>query len=140
MAWLVRTIDCGRTTAGRRCASTQDCVRAAGGGHGPIRYEVVEHQPGCLARFRFLSPTQLVGEHAYELNTHGTAPVLRHVLRARAEGRMRWQWPLLVKPLHDALIEDSLDRAVATVSATTYKPERWSWRVCGLRWLSRTLL
>jgi hypothetical protein len=114
--------------------------RGSRGGHGPIRYEVVEHQPGCLVRFRFLSPTTLVGEHAYELNTNGTVPVLRHVLRARAEGRMRWQWPLLVKPLHDALIEDSLDRAVATVSATTYKPERWSWRVCGLRWLSRTLL
>ena len=110
------------------------------GGHGPIRYEVVEHEPGHLVRFRFLAPTGLVGEHAYELDAHSTPVVLRHVLRGHAEGRMRWQWPLLVAPLHDALIEDSFDRAVATVSATPCEPARWSRRVRGLRWLSERLL
>lgn len=110
------------------------------GGHGPIRYEVVEHEPGDLVRFRFLAPTGLVGEHAYELDAHSTPVVLRHVLRGHTEGQMRWQWPLLVAPLHDALIEDSFDRAVATVSATPCEPARWSRRVRGLRWLSERLL
>jgi hypothetical protein len=42
--------------------------------------------------------------------------------------------------LHDALIEDSFDRAIAEVSSTTYEPTRWSWRVRGLRWLSKRAL
>src|ERR1035441_8469110 len=37
------------------------------GGHGPVRYQVVEHQPGRLVRFRFTAPPGLLGEHRYEL-------------------------------------------------------------------------
>jgi hypothetical protein len=62
------------------------------------------------------------------------------VLSGRAEGRMRWQWPLLFGPLHDALIEDSLDHAIAAVSETTYEPARWPVRVRALRWLLKGLI
>jgi hypothetical protein len=53
---------------------------------------------------------------------------------------MRWQWPLLFGPLHDALIEDSLDRAVAAVSEMTYEQARWPGRVRTLRWLLKGLV
>jgi hypothetical protein len=109
------------------------------GGHGPVRYQVVELSPGRLARFRFTGPPGLIGEHSYELET-GDRTVLRHALTARAEGRMRWQWPLLFGPLHDALIEDSLDRASAVVSETPYKPAQWSPRARTLRWLLKGLM
>jgi hypothetical protein len=110
------------------------------GGHGPVNYQVVEHQPGRLVRFRFTGPLGLVGEHRYELEDGEETVLLRHVLSGRAEGRMLWQWPLLFGPLHDALIEDSLDHAVAVVSETTYEPARWPARVRVLRWLLKGLI
>ena len=110
------------------------------GGHGPIRYRVIEHQPGRLVRFRFTAPEGLLGEHGYELEDGGETVVLRHVLHGRAEGRMRWQWPLLFEPLHDALIEDSFDRAVAAVSETPYVPRRWPAQTRTLRWLLKGLM
>lgn len=110
------------------------------GGHGPISYQVVEHQPGRLVRFRFTAPPGLVGEHGYELQVSDRTVLLRHVLIGRTEGRMRWQWPLLFRPLHDALIEDSLDRAVAVGSEKIYEAARWSQRVRALRWLLKGLI
>jgi hypothetical protein len=53
---------------------------------------------------------------------------------------MRWQWPLLFEPFHDALIEDSLDRAAAVASDTAYRPGRWPGRVRVLRWLLQGLM
>jgi hypothetical protein len=109
------------------------------GGHGPVRYQVIEHRPRRLVRFRFTAPAGLIGEHAYELEA-GDRTVLRHTLTARAEGRMRWQWPLLFGPLHDALIEDSLDHAIAVVSEVPYEPAQWPLRVRALRWLLKGLM
>jgi hypothetical protein len=105
------------------------------GGHGPIRYRVLEHQPGQLARFRFTGPPGLIGEHRWELDHSPDAIVLRHVLNGYTEGRMRWQWPLLFEPLHDALVEDALDHAVAEMSEAAYQPARWPARARSLRWL-----
>ncbi len=110
------------------------------GGHGPIRYRVLEHQPGRLVRFGFTAPDGLLGEHRYELAPGEDGLLLRHVLSARTKGRMRWQWPLLFRPLHDALIEDSLDRAVAVVSGVPCQPARWPARARALRWLLRGLV
>ena len=110
------------------------------GGHGPIGYRVLEYRPGHLVRFGFITPEGLIGEHRYELDGNGETVLLRHVLHGRAEGRMRWQWPLLFEPLHDALIEDSLDRAVAVISETDYVPNRWSARARALRWLLKGLM
>lgn len=53
---------------------------------------------------------------------------------------MLWQWPLLFGPVHDALIEDSLDHAVAVMSGMPYKPARWGARARTLRWLSEGLI
>lgn len=110
------------------------------GGHGPVRYRVIEYQPGCLARFRFTGPPGLIGEHRFELDAGGPAAILRHVLSARTVGRMRWQWPLLVGPFHDALIEDSFDHAAAIASEIAYRPATWPVRVRALRWLLKGLM
>lgn len=110
------------------------------GGHGPIRYWVIEYRPSRLARFRFTAPPGLIGEHRWELLGSGATVVLRHVLSGRTEGRMRWQWPLLFEPLHDALVEDALDHAVAEMSESAYQPARWPARARTLRWLLDGLL
>lgn len=110
------------------------------GGHGPIHYRVLEHQPGRLIRFAFTAPVGLVGEHGFELDDGKERVVMRHMLRGRAIGRVRWQWPLLFEPLHNALIEDSLDRASAAVSDSAYRPRRWTTRTRALRWVLKGLL
>jgi hypothetical protein len=83
----------------------------AHGGHGPIRYTVVEHRPGRLVRFRFTGPTGLHGEHRFEVEARDGGALLRDTLEGWVTGRMLVGWPLVLRPLHDALIEDALDRA-----------------------------
>jgi hypothetical protein len=110
------------------------------GGHGPIHYRVVEHRPGRSIRFAFTSPGGLIGEHGFELEDDGKRVLLRHVLRGRSVGRVRWQWPILIEPLHNALIEDAFDHAVAAVSETPYQPRRWPLWTRTLRWLLKGLM
>ena len=89
----------------------------ATGGHGPIRYTVTAYEPGRSVRYRFTAPRGLDGEHRFELDADGeAATVLRHVVQARAHGTMRVAWPLLWGPLHDALTEDGLDLAEASLA------------------------
>jgi hypothetical protein len=86
----------------------------AHGGHGPIAYSVERIEPERVV-FR-LRPMRglgrgLVGWHGYELQPTKRGLLLRHVLEAELTGGMRLKWPLVIRPLHDALIEDSLDLA-----------------------------
>jgi hypothetical protein len=105
----------------------------AGGGHGPIRYQVSRYAPGRLVVFSFCPASGLDGEHRFEVVPEGDATVLRHVLEARPIGRGRLSWPLALRPLHDALIEDALDRAERAVGGRPRR--RWSSRVALLRTL-----
>jgi hypothetical protein len=87
------------------------------GGHGPIRYEVTEHVPGVRLAFRFrhsfgCDPN---GGHWFEV-LPGDAPDqsrLRHTLSADPPLRLRLMWSCVIRPMHDALIEDLLDNAAA---------------------------
>ncbi len=83
----------------------------ARGGHGPVRYFVEEHEPGRRIRFRFTAPSGFDGFHEYRLAADSSRVVLQHVLKMTTHGRARLTWPLFFRPLHDALIEDSLDKA-----------------------------
>ncbi|MBC8479063.1 MAG: SRPBCC family protein [FCB group bacterium] len=85
---------------------------SACGGHGPIRYFVKEYEPGKHIIFQFLGPRGFNGYHEYEtlaLNDHQSE--LRHSLKMNTGGWARLSWPLIFRPLHDALIEDSLSCA-----------------------------
>lgn len=85
----------------------------ASGGHGPVRYAVDEYEPGRYVRFRFIKPAGFHGYHAFSV-TEDADPnfvVLRHELVISPAGFARVSWPLFFGPMHDALIEDSYDRA-----------------------------
>lgn len=100
-------------------ASTWPAMRLDGalasgarGGHGPIRYRVEAYRPGHSVRFGFLAPSGFRGHHRFELVSDGDGPpVLRHTLDMTVHGLARLSWPLVFRPLHDALIEDALARA-----------------------------
>jgi hypothetical protein len=115
----------------------------ARGGHGPIRYDVVEYVPGQLARFAFTQPSGLAGWHAVEvLDATATHCVLEHRVEMRLQGWARITWPLLWRPLHDALIEDGLANAQAALGL---QPLRRPWsgyvrmlRAVADRWMRKS--
>src|SRR5262249_21619460 len=51
---------------------------------------------------------------------------LRYVAQARLTGAMRLLWPVAVRFMHDAVLEDLLDRAEAAVGCGPARPARWS--------------
>ena len=107
----------------------------ADGGHGPIRYSVEEYIPGRRVKFRFSGPRGFNGRHWFEVVPEGeAATVLRHAIAMRAEGPALLSWPLAIRHLHDALIEDALTVAQASLGI---EPDivPWSPWVRILRWL-----
>jgi hypothetical protein len=106
------------------------------GGHGPIRYFVEEYSPGRSIKFRFTSPAGFNGFHGYEVvGTSHHESLLRHTLRMTTSGRAVLSWPWVFRPLHDALMEDSLAMAEASLGQNP-QFKAWSPWVKFLRWLA----
>jgi hypothetical protein len=109
----------------------------ARGGHGPVRYRVESYDPSRRIRFRFERPRGFDGVHEFSVVIGGEEPAqIVHVIEARMWGVARISWPLVFRPLHDALIEDALDNAERQVTGRVRQPARWSAYVrllrCGL--------
>lgn len=91
----------------------------ANGGHGPIRYFVESYTQGQAIKFRFTGTKGFDGCHGYEIvSCSGDSCVLRHTLEMTAHGLALLSWPLAFRPMHDALIEDSLAVAQASLGLT----------------------
>lgn len=105
------------------------------GGHGPIRYHVESHEPGKRVLFRFEKPRGFNGTHGFELSVDGKDVVLTHTIDMRLSGTAWISWPLLFRPLHDALLEDGLDKAAASMSGAEWEPRPFSPWVKTLRWM-----
>ncbi len=106
----------------------------ARGGHGPIGYRVELYEPTRRVRFRFERPRGFDGFHEFQVVAIGERSVqLVHVLEARMAGSARLSWPLVFRPLHDALIEDALDNAARHATGQLQRPARWSFYVRALR-------
>jgi hypothetical protein len=83
----------------------------ASGGHGSIRYSVLEYEPSRRIVFEFVPGGGLSGTHRFELEPLGPDRCrLRHVLEAETSRWMRPLEPILIG-WHDAMVETALDRA-----------------------------
>jgi len=104
------------------------------GGHGPVRYVVERYEPGRSVSFRFRRPRGWDGTHSFVIQplSDGRSRLI-HVLEMRASGAALLQWLLVFRPLHDAVIEEGLDR-VATAFGAPLEAPPWSARVRFLRW------
>ncbi|MFB6619021.1 SRPBCC family protein [Streptomyces sp. NPDC056367] len=108
------------------------------GGHGPVRYTITAYVPGTWIRCAFTGPRGFHGFHELAvLPVDGDRTVLHHTIAMRVTGPARLTWPLVYRPLHDALLEDCLDRAELACSGTLARPARWSPYVRLLRALLR---
>lgn len=107
----------------------------ATGGHGPIRYRVESYEPGRRITFRFTGPRGFDGAHTLSIERRGPRQaLLAHVIDMRIHGLALLTWPLVFRPLHDALIED----AMALAEVRLGMPPRmrpWPLYVRVLRWL-----
>ena len=101
----------------------------ARGGHGPVRDEIEEYQSGCRIAIRFAAPRGFDGTHSFEV----AEPKANHFAPRAGNA------PLIIRPLHDALIEDSLDTPTISLGKTIEKAARWPMSVRLLRAVLRTL-
>jgi hypothetical protein len=108
-------------------------VEGSHGGHGFVRYSVASVDPHRVV-FRFDERIGLRGTHSFELEELPSGGcVLRHVLEGDGIGSMRIAWPLVVRPLHDALVEDGLDNAVRELDGDRVEKRPLTRRVKFLR-------
>lgn len=99
----------------------------ARGGHAFVRYRVVEYLPGERVTFRFDPRIGVSGIHTFEVVPRaGGGSVLRHAMEASLHGAARITWPLAIRWMHDACLEDALDRAQASLGERPERPARWS--------------
>ena len=106
------------------------------GGHDTVRYHVERVEPGRSVVFRFEPPTGLDGFHRFDVIRAGSRTKLRHTIEAKPTGAMRVAWPLIVRWLHDAMIEEGFDSAEA---AQSKEPVRTPLRSFYVRQLVRAL-
>ncbi|MGW6951200.1 SRPBCC family protein [Streptomyces xanthophaeus] len=107
------------------------------GGHGPVRYTVASYVPGTWVRFAFTGPRGFHGFHEFAvLPVDADRTLLRHTPAMSTNGLPRVTWPLVWRPLHDACLEDSLDRAELARTGAVARPARWSPYVRFLRTLA----
>jgi hypothetical protein len=99
---------------------------------GFLRHELLVHEQGRSRRFRITGPDGFRGWHGWEVTGTG----LRHVVEAECKGWSRFAWPLVIRPIHDALHEDVLDRAEIALGGSP-RPREWSLWVRFLRWALR---
>ena len=112
----------------------------ARGGHGPIGYTVTEYVPGQRVRFRFDRPAGFDGYHEFRIEGEAGQTVrLVHELRMQTRGTAVVTWPLVFRPLHDALVEDALAHGAASLGLQVQPPE-WSRQVRVLRALVEVVL
>lgn len=103
----------------------------ATGGHGTGPYTVSSYSPGRHIRFEFGGDR--LGHHEFTLQeVDDITCLLRHVTTAKLTFNAAWRWYFLIRPLHNALIEDLFDKVESQVAKVAH-PRVWSSRVKRLR-------
>ena len=102
------------------------------GGHGSIRYDIEAYTKGQSITFRFSAPKGFDGWHKLTLDSNN---IMTHEINCQAIGNAMLLW-WLIRPIHDAVVEDGLDKAEAFAAAREVKPRQWSLWVRFLRKIS----
>ena len=103
----------------------------ATGGHGTGPYALSFYTPGQHLRFEFSGGRR--GYHEFTLQKiDDMTCLLRHAMEAELTFNSVWRWHFLIRPLHNALIEDLFDKVESQV-ARVERPQVWSSRVQALR-------
>ncbi|WP_298512123.1 hypothetical protein [uncultured Kordia sp.] len=86
-------------------------VKNAEGGHGPVRYKVLEHDANGHVVFEFQKPTGFIGTHSFEITALDTnSTEIKHMISMKTKGFATLLWIFAIRWLHDALLEDAFDK------------------------------
>ena len=90
---------------------SEGLVEGSKGGHGPIRYSIEKYMPNEFILFRFIKPTGFNGIHKFEIiELENGKTELKHTIDMDAVGKGLFTWNLAIRTLHNALLEDALDK------------------------------
>lgn len=80
------------------------------GGHGQIRYTVIEFKPRTSIKFEFTKPIEFKGTHELILlELSENVSELRHTIKMNTTFIASLLWLFVIRWLHDALIEEAFD-------------------------------
>lgn len=80
------------------------------GGHGFIKYSVTATE-NYNVEFTFSNPKGFIGFHGFYINeTSEGLTNITHVIDMKTKGLDTFMWIFVIRWLHDALIEDALDK------------------------------
>lgn len=97
------------------------------GGHGPIKYFIQNIVPDHSIQFQFVSPKGFKGIHTFEIiEINPQQTQVKHIIDMNTQGLDSLKWHLVIRWLHDALIEDAFDKIENHFSTT---PKRSSWNI-----------
>ncbi len=103
------------------------------GGHGPIRYWIENYTPEEGIQFRFSKPTGFQGFHKLEIQKlTQESTVITHTIAMQTAGKSTWLWLFIIRPLHNALMVDLLNK-VENQFSDTQKSTNWNLWVKFLR-------
>lgn len=102
------------------------------GGHGPIPYTVTDHTPGRSVTFTFAAASGMAGWHRLSVESAGEQVLWVHQLEITG---MHTSVRAVIVPQHDALLEDLLDAAEATMAGKPLQRKGLSLKVRVLRHL-----
>jgi len=98
------------------------------GGHGRIRYTIVEFEAGKHIKFQFTKPEGFNGTH--ELNIKSTSEnttEINHIIRMHTNFKASFLWIFVIRWLHDALIEEAFDNVEHHFSEVQIETRYNSW-------------
>lgn len=107
------------------------------GGHKPIRYSINKYIPGSFIEFKFLKPDGFHGFHRFEITEiENDKTEIKHTIDMTVSGKGIFTWYIAFKWLHDALLEDCMDKAENNF-LTEKKKTEWNLWVLFLRRILR---
>lgn len=87
------------------------------GGHGSIKYTIVEYTEGEFIRFKFTKPKGFKGFHEFIIKEIQTEQVeICHTIKMNVSGSALFIWIFAIRFLHDALMEDAFDKVESQFS------------------------
>jgi hypothetical protein len=103
------------------------------GGHDGIRYTITKYIPGKYLECKFTAPVGFIGSHTFEIiEIDNSTCKISHISRITPKGKIRILWPIIMRPLHDAMLEDLFDNVEIAAGLNPNK-KRWSFWVKMLR-------
>ena len=96
------------------------------GGHGRVRYTIIEFEAGEFIKFQFTEPKGFIGTHELKIEEIGKNETeISHQIRMNTSLKATFLWFFIIRWLHDALIEDAFDK-IENYFSTKKKTTRYN--------------